>query len=109
MAEIIYNKLVRDNIPAIISNDNATPTQRILTNDDDYRKALLEKLVEEAKELLDSDGSLDERADIAEVLKAIDELLGYEATTIESARVDKANKRGSFSSRIYLEKVVTND
>lgn len=109
MGEIVYNKLVRNDIPEIIIADGGVPVRRILSEDKEYRRALLEKLVEEAKELLDSDGSLEERADIAEVTKAIDELLGYDATTVEVARMKKTKKRGGFSLRIFLEKVVTND
>jgi predicted house-cleaning noncanonical NTP pyrophosphatase (MazG superfamily) len=109
VAEIIYDKLVRDTIPEIISADNAEPIHRVLADDQEYLHALLEKLVEEAKELLDANGSIEERADVAEVLKAIDELLGYDTEVVESARIDKAKKRGGFSLRIFLEKVVKND
>ncbi len=108
MGEIVYNKLVRDGIPAIIKNDNQTPVTRILS-DDEYQQALLEKLVEEAKELLESDGAIGERADIAEVLKALDSVLGYTDADIEAARADKALKRGGFEQKLYLEKAVLND
>lgn len=37
--EKIYNKLVRDNIPQIISNDSRIPITRILNNED-YKNAL---------------------------------------------------------------------
>ncbi len=109
MGDIIYNKLVRDKIPAIIVADNAQPVQRTLTDDTEYLQALLEKLIEESKELLESKGSLEERADIAEVLRAIDALLGYDSQVVEVARNDKAQKRGGFSSRVFLDKVITND
>lgn len=108
MGEIIYNKLVRDNIPTIIKNDNQTPVTRQL-NDDEYRQKLLEKLIEEAQELLDSNGDIGERADVAEVLKALDAALGFTAEEIEVARTQKAEKRGGFEQRIYLEKALTND
>ena len=41
--EKIYNKLVRDNIPTIIEQDNEVPFTRIL-NDNDYKKELYKKL-----------------------------------------------------------------
>lgn len=108
MSEIVYNKLVRDGIPAIIENDNQAPVTRIL-DDKEYRQKLLQKLVEEATELLESDGDLGERADIAEVLKALDPVLGYTDDAIEEARAQKALKKGGFEQKIYLEKAILND
>lgn len=106
MGEIIYNKLVRDNIPQIIQADNQTPVTRVL-NDDDYKKALLEKLVEEARELLESNGEIGERADIAEVLMAIDKTFSFDVGVVEMERFNKAKKRGGFEGRIFLEKAIT--
>lgn len=108
MKEVVHTKLVRDLIPAIVVADNATPVTRIL-NDDEYRLELLKKLVEEAKELLESDGDLSERADVAEVLKALDSVLGFSRDVIEKARNEKAVKRGGFEQKIFLEKVITDD
>lgn len=109
MAEIIYNKLVRDNIPEIIKADNAEPISRKLEDDTEYLQSLLEKLVEEAKELLASGGSLDEWADVEEVINALKAQQGLDQATIEAVRIEKAKKRGGFSLRIFLEKVVTRD
>ncbi len=108
MAEIVYNKLVRDKIPRIISDDNQTPVVRVL-NDGEYRQKLLEKLVEEAQELLDANGEIGERSDVAEVLKALDTVLGYTDDEIETTRKQKAEKRGGFAQKIFLEKAITND
>lgn len=108
MGEIIYNKLVRDTIPAIIKNDNQIPVTRVL-DDAEYRKRLMEKLIEEAQELLNSDGDIQERADIAEVLKALDDALGYTSDEVEYARREKAEKRGGFTQKLFLEKALTND
>ena len=109
MGQITYNKLVRDNIPKIISDDNAEPIYRTLENDTEYLQSLLEKFVEEAKELLASGGSLDEWADVEEVRQALKAQQGLDQSTIEAARVKKANKRGGFSLRVFLEKVLTRD
>ncbi|MDP3985475.1 MAG: nucleoside triphosphate pyrophosphohydrolase [bacterium] len=46
---IVYNKLVRDKIPDIIRSHGRHPEMRILS-DDEYRKFLRLKLVEEAGE-----------------------------------------------------------
>lgn len=43
--EKVFNKLVRDRIPEIIRNNNEEAITRIL-NDDEYKKALENKLLE---------------------------------------------------------------
>jgi predicted house-cleaning noncanonical NTP pyrophosphatase (MazG superfamily) len=108
MGEIVYKKLVRDRIPEIITADGQEPVIRTLGTSE-FRRELLAKLVEEAIELRDSDGSIGERADIAEVLNALDTVLGYTDGEIETARADKAVKRGGFEQQIYLEKAITHD
>lgn len=108
MGELIYGKLVRDKIPEIIEADGQTPVIRTLGTAE-FRRALLEKLVEEATELLESDGDVGERADVAEVLEALDEVLGYTGDEIASVKIKKFEKRGGFSEKIYLEKAITHD
>lgn len=108
MGEIIYQKLVRDIIPNIIEQDGQRAVTRVLGTTE-YRRELLKKLVEEATELLHSDGSIEERADVAEVLRALDKQIGYTSDEIEAARVTKAEKRGGFDQKIFLEKAITND
>ena len=105
MPETVYNKLVRDKIPSIIAGNNETAITRILT-DDEYKFALLEKLVEEARELLNSPGDIKERADIGEVLSALDEVFGWSQADIQSARDSKNAARGGFTGRVYLEKTI---
>ncbi|MFS8120213.1 MAG: phosphoribosyl-ATP pyrophosphohydrolase [Microcoleus sp.] len=103
MSKIIYNKLVRDKIPEIIKADDHVPTTRILTLEE-YKLALLHKLIEEAKELLDDPG-LSERADVQEVLREVDATFNMSPEDIERVRAEKAEKRGSFKERIFLEYV----
>ncbi len=105
MAESNYNKLVRDNIPQIIEHRGAAPVTRILELEE-YKRRLLEKLIEEAEELLESNGSVEERADIAEVLAAIDKVFNMPPHIVEEAREAKARRRGKFTLRILLEKVI---
>lgn len=105
MGEVVHNKLIRDKVPEIIRTHGATAVTRVLT-EEEYRRALLDKLIEEATELRDDNGSLGERVDVEEVLRAIDHTFGYDAETIEATRADKAAARGGFEQRIYLEKTV---
>jgi predicted house-cleaning noncanonical NTP pyrophosphatase (MazG superfamily) len=106
MSEAVYNKLVRDNIPTIIKSNGETPVTRTLEAQE-YRRRLLEKLVEEAQELLESDGSISERADVAEVLLAIDTAFNVDQPALEEVREAKVRARGAFAMRTYLEKVIS--
>ena len=49
---------------------------------------------------------VEEMADVLEVLYAITEARGYSVEELERVRAAKAEKRGGFSDRIFLEKVV---
>ena len=98
-----HNKLVRDLIPAIIENSGLTPVTRILA-DDEYLAALHRKLDEEAAELHES-GSLEEMADLLEVLLALCEASGHTREALEAARLRKAQERGAFRDRIFLQEV----
>lgn len=97
----VYNKLVRDNIPEIMIENGAKPITRIL-NDEEYLLELNKKLLEETNEYL-VDGNIEELADIAEVLLAILKAKNISLEDLEKLRVHKANKRGSFEKRIFLE------
>lgn len=99
-----FHKLVRDRIPEIITHDGEVPVVRILDDDAEYRRALLDKIVEEATELRDSDGDLEERADLQEALLNFDAIAKLSQKAIEAARADKAAERGGFDRRIYLER-----
>jgi predicted house-cleaning noncanonical NTP pyrophosphatase (MazG superfamily) len=104
MTDIIYNKLVRDGIIEKIKNNNETPIFREL-NEAEFKSELLKKLIEEAKELLESP-NLEERADIEEILIAIDEIYNWKESDVQTARTQKKDKRGNFSKRIFLEKTI---
>lgn len=97
----IYNKLVRDKIPGIITADGETCKTRILS-DEEYMEALDAKLNEEVAEY-QKDKSLEEMADILEVLHAICVARGYLLDELEAARANKTDKKGGFCKKIYLE------
>lgn len=94
-------KLVRDNIPDIIRAKGEVAKTRVLS-EEAFKHALLNKLQEEVEELIESP-SLEERADIAEVLQAIDELFGFDPAQLERERRAKYEARGGFEKRIFLE------
>ena len=100
----IYNKLVRDNIPSIIQEDNEIPITRILS-DAEYRQELYKKLLEECNELITaktSNNIIEEAADVFEVLKAISELEGKNIdAVIESSKQKKVKKRWIYQKDIF--------
>lgn len=105
MAEQVYNKLVRDNIPDIIREQGETPIVRTL-DDGEYVDALRQKLQEEVEEFL-LESTLDELSDILDVLESLAQLQGWTDGEIQKARRDKAEARGVFRERVFLEKVLT--
>lgn len=97
-------KLVRDGIPEIIRAAGGTPVVRVLEGED-YRSALLAKLVEEATEAQSSDDAhlLEELADVYEVVLAALEVNGWSLPDLTEAAGRKAVARGGFRARIWLE------
>ena len=97
----IFNKLVRDKIPDIIRAEGRIANTRIL-NDAEYRDKLNEKLQEEVKEYLD-DNNVEELADIVEVVYWILNSMDVSVEEFERVRKSKAEKRGAFRERVFLE------
>ncbi|WP_062429749.1 nucleoside triphosphate pyrophosphohydrolase [Herbidospora daliensis] len=96
-------KLVRDNIPHFIRHNGGDPDVSVL-EDDDYRRALHDKLAEEAAELAAASGEevAEELADLLEVLRAVAELHGHSWEHVERVAEAKRARRGGFSARLYL-------
>jgi len=99
----IYNKLVRDRIPDIIRADGKTPITRTL-GDDEFLGKTLGKTVEEAIEFRD-DPSITELADLQEMVNTARDALGITAEQLEAERLRRAEERGGFKKRIFLERV----
>jgi predicted house-cleaning noncanonical NTP pyrophosphatase (MazG superfamily) len=98
-----YNKLVRDKIPEIIEKDGHKAKCHTLS-EEDYIAALDNKLLEEVNEYQE-DKSLEEMADVLEVLYAICNARGYTVKELEAKRIQKNVERGGFEKRLYLEYV----
>lgn len=99
-----YNKLVRDKIPDIIASQGKKCVTDIL-KDDEYLKMIDEKLNEELKEYYE-DGSIEELADLLEVIYAAAKARGYTAEQLEDIRREKLLKRGGFEKKILLKQVM---
>lgn len=106
--ETVYNKLVRDNIPEIIKcNNDGEAVIRILS-DEEYKKALEDKLYEEYQEVLESSGEdrVEELADMLEIMISLARLEKSNLEAIIEIAKKKKVKRGGFEKKLYLEKVV---
>lgn len=104
--EKVFNKLVRDNIPNIIENNNEIAVTKIL-NEEEFRIELLKKLQEECDEVINAkngDEILEELADVLEILKSLAKLENKNINDIIDVADKKVKKRGSFEKRIFLEK-----
>jgi predicted house-cleaning noncanonical NTP pyrophosphatase (MazG superfamily) len=103
---VAHHKLVRDQIPAIITADGGRPVTRVL-DEAGYEAALRAKLLEEAHEAQAAPGGqlASELADVLEVLKALAAAhhLSWEEIVSEAGR--KRAERGGFDNRIFLEYV----
>lgn len=97
----IYNKLVRDKIPEIIKAEGKQVNIRIL-NDEEYKEELNKKLQEEVNEYLE-DNNVEELADIVEVIYGILNSKNVSIEQFEKVRKAKAEKRGAFQNKIFLE------
>jgi predicted house-cleaning noncanonical NTP pyrophosphatase (MazG superfamily) len=102
----IYCKLVRDRIPEIIDRAGKVPIYRHM-DADEYKTALRAKLVEEAQEVAAAgDGNLiAELADVAEVVDALLDIHDISKEALIDERHTRTAERGSFSRRLFLERV----
>ncbi|OAI38720.1 hypothetical protein AYO38_09140 [bacterium SCGC AG-212-C10] len=97
-----YNKLVRDLIPELLAQEGTLFTSHV-AGVDEFSERLFEKLVEEARELQQS-RTIEELADVLDVLAEIILLTGFSEQDIARARTNKTAARGAFSKRIILDR-----
>ena len=107
MSGIKYHKLVRDRIPEIVEKSGKQPVYSILS-DKEYLAKLDEKLNEELAEYQESK-SMEELADLLEVIRAVAVARGSSIEEVESIRQDKAAKLGGFEKKILLTEVIEDE
>ncbi|MFK4166212.1 hypothetical protein ACI2LM_08120 [Paenibacillus lautus] len=106
----VYNKLVRDLIPQVIESTGKEFRIRIL-DEEEYKKELIIKLKEESEEYFTAESSkvsLEELADMLEVIRALAVVHGVTWEELEALREKKAEARGGFQERVYLIDVDNN-
>lgn len=102
--EIIYNKLIRDNIPEIIQKSGKIAIVEI-AEDEELLNFLNTKLSEELKEY-NASGDVEELADLVEVVHAILDQKGVSIEQFKSIREEKNQKIGAFKKGLVLLKVI---
>lgn len=100
---IVYNKLIRDRIPEIIeASGKACRCETLET--DEYIVMLDAKLNEELAEYQESK-SLEELADLLEVMDAVVKARGWTWDELTAVQKQKREKRGGFEKRLLLKEV----
>lgn len=99
----IYNKLIRDKIPEIIKNSGRMPEIQSLDKNDTLEHLILkfDEEIEEFKEAY----SIEELADILEIIHGLAYHLDYDMNELEEVRRSKYEKRGGFREGIKLMSV----
>ena len=101
-----HNKLVRDKIPEIIGKTGEKYKVRILDNEE-YKKELLKKIIEEAKEVLDTNGNkkelTKELGDVLEVIDRLVDVFDLNKEEIEKVKQERKVLRGGFDKKLFLE------
>ena len=97
----VYNKLVRDKIPENINNTEGRKANYKILSNEEYLIELDKKLFEEAHEFIE-EHSVEELADLIEVISAIMKSKNISLDDVEKARKIKNDKKGKFDNKIYL-------
>jgi predicted house-cleaning noncanonical NTP pyrophosphatase (MazG superfamily) len=105
------NKLVRDNILEDQQERGEKPTYRELSSHE-HAEALVEKIVEEIREVplrSTPEKIAEELADVQQALDDLTDLLGVTVHTISEAKSQKFKKMGGFKRGIFIENLVVPD
>lgn len=106
MPRFKFNKLVRDKIVEHQLKSGAKPKFRHLSKDE-HKNQLIQKLIEEAREVLDAEEK-DIASEIADVKQALDDLIeqyNLSETDIKSHQDNKREKNGAFKKGIFVDYV----
>ncbi len=94
-----YNKLVRDNIPEILDAKGVAYESRV-ASPEEFKVELIKKLGEETEEF-SQNSSVEELADVLEVIESLKTLPEY--GEVEKIRLQKRGERGGFEKRIIAQ------
>ena len=100
----IYNKLVRDKILEIMDAQGKTYNARVLDSEE-YSQELKKKFQEEVNEFIEAKTDVESMEELADLLELIYAALGAQNKTmdeLEKVRLQKKEKRGGFEQRLFL-------
>ena len=97
---IQYNKAIRDKIPEIIRESGSKCNIKTLS-EKEFLEKMEKKLDEEVAEYHQSK-SVEEIADIIEVLERVAALRGTSVKELMRIKEEKAQKRGKFEKNLFL-------
>lgn len=95
---------MRNLIPQIIEKKGQKPIGYI-ADEREYRQRVLDKLFEEVEEFNEAK-SIEELADVLEVIDAIYDAYGFTKEQVAQVKEEKKKERGGFTGRYILEKVI---
>jgi len=103
MEKFYHKKLIRDKIPEIIEANNGKYESRVM-EEDEFKKELKKKLIEEGKEVIEAEeGELvKELADVLELIKSIGESQDISFKSIEEKQKQRREERGGFRKKLFL-------
>lgn len=96
-----YNKLVRDKIPEYIRDKGGNPVTHVADGAEYWRK-LKEKFSEEVEEFR-KDETMEEFADLLEVMDAVADYKKFDRGKVAEFREKKTVEKGKFKDRIILD------
>lgn len=99
----IYNKLIRDNNVELMEKKGLKVEYEVL-DDKRYNEELDKKLIEEVNEYIE-DYSIEEMADIMEVIYAIMDARNMSMEDVEKVRIEKRERKGAFEKKVFLKTV----
>jgi predicted house-cleaning noncanonical NTP pyrophosphatase (MazG superfamily) len=106
MRRFLFNKLARDKSIKMLEDKGAILKSSKLEDNNEYLEAITQKIVEELEEVFDSQSQEElivELADLEEVLSAFKKLVSIDQKDIDAVRKAKADERGLFDERIFVE------
>jgi predicted house-cleaning noncanonical NTP pyrophosphatase (MazG superfamily) len=101
---LIYNKLIRDQIPKVIEQSGRFSSIGILDNSA-FIEALRLKIVEESHELFHADTQekiLNESADLLELIATILKQYGIPSEEVFARQAEKRQESGGFDQQLLL-------